>query len=89
LTATELDVSVLPLSIVIEVAESRRIIRDLIDGGHPHLVLRFAAGTPDDLPARSPRLPAGAIIDYASARRRLVRDGTDLVVPPVGGGTGH
>lgn len=65
LTATDIDVSVLPLSIVIEVAGSRSIVRDLLGpaGGHPHLVLRFTAGPPATAGPRTPRLPASTIID--------------------------
>lgn len=67
LTATDIDVSVLPLSIVVEVAGSRAIVRDLIGGlGHPHLVLRFAAGRPDRSLPRSPRLPAAATIEHTA-----------------------
>ncbi|MFG1609691.1 Acg family FMN-binding oxidoreductase [Actinoplanes sp. NPDC049265] len=64
LTATTIEVSVLPLSSVIEVAASRSAIRDLIGDGHPQLVLRFAAGEPDSTLPRSPRLPAAAIIEH-------------------------
>jgi len=64
LTATELAVSVLPLSIVVEVTGSRDLIRRLL-GGHelPYLVLRFAAADPDGAePPRTPRLPPAATI---------------------------
>jgi hypothetical protein len=66
LTATELDVSVLPLSIVVEVADSRAAIRRLLgQSGHPYLVLRFAAVDPaGDKSPRTPRLPVDAIIEY-------------------------
>ena len=65
LTATRLDVSVLPLSAVIEVAASRPAIRRLIGGsGHPYLVLRFAAVEPDGEPRPvTPRLPASTMIE--------------------------
>ncbi|KUL23572.1 Acg family FMN-binding oxidoreductase [Actinoplanes awajinensis] len=58
LTATGLGVSVLPLSIFVEVAGSRDMIRRLLGGYElPYLVLRFAAAEPggDDEP-RTPRL---------------------------------
>ncbi len=62
LTATHLDVAVLPLSIVTEVAGSRDRISRLLDwSGYPHLVLRLAAGITDATPA-TPRLPAEAFV---------------------------
>ncbi|MFG1605185.1 Acg family FMN-binding oxidoreductase [Actinoplanes sp. NPDC049265] len=68
LTATRIEVSVLPLSGVIEVAASRSMVRDLVGDGYPHLVLRFAAGEPACTPPRSPRLPAAAIIEHVAGR---------------------
>jgi hypothetical protein len=67
LTATRLDVSVLPLSVVVEVAGSREMVRRLLRlSGHPYLVLRFAAAEPDgERPASAPRLPSTAIIETA------------------------
>ncbi|KUL25611.1 hypothetical protein [Actinoplanes awajinensis] len=59
LTATGLAVSVLPLSVVVEVAGSREMIQRLTNGSElPYLVLRFAAAEPHgtDVP-RTPRLP--------------------------------
>jgi hypothetical protein len=64
LTATELGVSVLPLSVVVEVAGSRDMIQRLLGGYElPYLVLRFAAADPhaDGVP-RTPRLPSEATI---------------------------
>jgi hypothetical protein len=65
LTATALDLSVLPLSAVIEVAESRTVIRRLTGtGGFPYLVLRFATADPAAGRRRpTPRLPLSAVID--------------------------
>jgi hypothetical protein len=64
LTATALDVAVLPLSVVTEVAGSRNRIRGLLDwSGYPHLVLRLAAGVDDDAP-RTPRLAASAVVTF-------------------------
>jgi hypothetical protein len=65
LTATQLGVAVLPLSIVVEVPGSRDMIRRLLDrSGHPYLVLRFAAlDETGDRSARTPRLPSEAIIE--------------------------
>ena len=60
LTAIELAVSVLPLSIVVEVAGSRDMIQRMLGGYElPYLVLRFAATDPhDDQAPRTPRLPS-------------------------------
>jgi hypothetical protein len=65
LTATHLDVSVLPLSSVVEVASSRDMIRRLLGrSGFPYLVLRFAARNPaDDRSLPTPRMPAEATIE--------------------------
>jgi hypothetical protein len=64
LTATQLDVSVLPLSLVVEVAGSRVMIGRLLGGGSPYLALRFAVASHDDDPStRTPRLPTEAIIE--------------------------
>jgi hypothetical protein len=64
LTATGLAVSVLPLSIVVEVASSRSMIQRLLGGYElPYLALRFAAaatGQPES--SRTPRLPAEATV---------------------------
>jgi hypothetical protein len=47
LTATELEVSVLPLSATIEVPATRETVRNLLnDAGHPFLVLRFGVLDP-------------------------------------------
>lgn len=65
LTATALDVAVLPLSIVTEVATSRDTIRRLLDWqAYPHLVLRLAAGVAGDAPPSTPRLRSTDFISY-------------------------
>jgi hypothetical protein len=64
LTATELGVSVLPLSIVVEVAGSRAMVQRLLGAYElPYLVVRFAAADPlaDESP-RTPRLPSEATV---------------------------
>jgi nitroreductase len=65
LTATELGLSVLPLSATIEVAATREHMRRLLSGlGHPHLVLRFNTGDPAATAApHTPRLPAEQVIE--------------------------
>jgi len=65
LTATQIGVSVLPLSAVIEVAAGRPAIRRMIGGaGYPYLVLRFAATEPgDQRPPFTQRLPATTTVE--------------------------
>jgi nitroreductase len=65
LTATRLDVSVLPLSAVIEVASARPPIRRMLSGiGYPYLVLRFAAMEPGERrPPPTPRLPGTTTVE--------------------------
>lgn len=66
LTATHLDVAVLPLSVVTEVASSRDRIRRLLDwSGYPHLVLRLAAGGVSPATAATPRLAPEEFITRA------------------------
>ena len=63
LTATELDVAVLPLSVVTEVTSSRDRIRHLLGwSGYPHLLLRLASGATDDIAPATPRLAAKDVI---------------------------
>lgn len=67
LRATELGMSVLPLSAPVEVAAIReRIRRDLLAGsGHPYLVLRLNTGDPTATAApRTPRLPTDRLIEH-------------------------
>jgi len=65
LTATELGLSVLPLSATIEVMVTRERMRSLLAGlGRPHLVLRFTTGDPAGTAApHTPRLPADQVIE--------------------------
>ena len=65
LTATDLDVAVLPLSVVTEVARSRDRIRSLLDrSGNPQLILRLAvAGA--ETPPFTPRLAAESVVTAA------------------------
>jgi nitroreductase len=67
LKATELGISVLPLSSTIEVTAARDTVRNLLPGiGHPYLVLRFGvldADTSD--PPRTPRLPTEQIVEQS------------------------
>jgi nitroreductase len=67
LTATELGVSLLPLSATVEVAATRVVLRRLLSGlGEPYLVLRLGLADPDHAGAsRPPRLPTEQIIDRA------------------------
>jgi hypothetical protein len=65
LTATELGVSVLPLSATVEVAGTRETMRRMVsDPGYPYLVLRFGRTDPDDASQQHiPRLPADQLIE--------------------------
>jgi nitroreductase len=67
LTATELGVSVLPLSATIEVPVTREDMRRLLSHlGYPYLVLRFTAADPGHAAApHTPRIPANQIIERA------------------------
>jgi nitroreductase len=65
LTATELGVSVLPLSATVEVPATRATLRRLLSGtGEPYLVLRLGYADPDHPAApHTPRLPAEQTIE--------------------------
>ncbi|MBM7494379.1 nitroreductase [Micromonospora luteifusca] len=65
LRATELGVSVVPLSGVIEVASTRQALRALLANlGHPYLVLRLGITDPEHSgPPHTPRLPAEQVVD--------------------------
>jgi nitroreductase len=65
LEATELGVSVLPLSAAIEVVRTRQALRRLLSNiGYPYLVLRLGLADPDHPgPTRTPRLPAEQVIE--------------------------
>jgi nitroreductase len=67
LTATELGVSVLPLSATIEVAVARENLRRLLASlGHPQLVLRLSTADPaGTAPPHTPRLPTSQVIERA------------------------
>jgi nitroreductase len=65
LEATERDLTVLPLSAVIEVAQTRQTLqRMLANLGAPMLVLRFGLADPDhEAPPHTPRLPAEQTVE--------------------------
>lgn len=65
LTATELEVSVLPLSATIEVPSTRETVRQLLpNSGYPMLVLRFGVLNPADATApHIPRLPTDQTVE--------------------------
>jgi nitroreductase len=67
LTATELGLSVVPLSATIELDVTREHIRGLLaDLGHPQLVLRLSTGDPaGTAPPHTPRLPTEQVIEGA------------------------
>ena len=64
LTASELDVSVMPISSVVEVPVTRRALRELLAGRTwPYLVLRLGLTDPGDGgPVATPRLPASRTV---------------------------
>jgi hypothetical protein len=69
LTATELGVSVLPLSATVEIAATRQAMRALLASrGRPYLVLRLGTTDPDEHGSpHTPRLPADQIIERSQS----------------------
>lgn len=65
LTATNIGLSVLPQSSVIEVGATRETVRRILAGlGHPYLVLRLGIADPEHAgPPHTGRMPANAVID--------------------------
>jgi nitroreductase len=65
LTATEIGVSLLPLSATIEMTSTRQAMRVLLSSvGYPYLVLRLGTADPNEAgPPHAPRLPTDQIID--------------------------
>jgi nitroreductase len=65
LEATELGVSVLPLSAAVEVTRTRQVLRRLLSNiGYPYLVLRVGLADPDHAGApHTPRLPADQVVE--------------------------
>ncbi len=65
LTATELAVSVLPLSAAVEVSSTRQNLRRLLSNlGEPYIVLRFGMADPDNAgPPHTPRLPSAQVVE--------------------------
>ena len=73
LSATQLDVSVLPLSGVIEAPAGRPYLRRMLgSAGFPYLVLRFAAADPDHRPPATPRLPGTSTVEGLGERPPMV-----------------
>jgi nitroreductase len=64
LTATELGVSLVPMSATIEVMRTRVVLRRLLSGlGEPYLVLRLGHTDPEAGPPPAPRRPAHQTIE--------------------------
>jgi hypothetical protein len=65
IAAIEHDLTILPLSAVIEVPQTRALLKHLLaDLGEPLLALRIGAPDPDHAgPPRTPRLPADQVIE--------------------------
>jgi nitroreductase len=76
LTASELGLSVLPLSATVEVAATRVVLRRMLaDLGEPYLVLRLGLADPDHAGApHPPRLRAEQTIERAQVPRRPPAD---------------
>jgi hypothetical protein len=69
LTATELGLSVMPLSATIEVSGTRQALRRLVSQlGEPYLVLRLGiANTVTPGPPDTPRLPADQVVEVVES----------------------
>jgi nitroreductase len=65
LEATELGVSLLPLSAAVEVVHTRQVLRRLLANvGYPYLVLRLGHADPHHAaPPHTPRLPAEQVVE--------------------------
>jgi nitroreductase len=65
LEATELGISVLPLSAAVEVVRTRHVLRRLLGNiGYPYLVLRLGHADPDHAgPPPTPRMPADQVME--------------------------
>jgi len=72
LTATTLEVSVLPFSDVVAVPGTREALRRLLKPlDHPYLALRLGITDPaTGTPPRTPRLPAAQLVEVVPAERR-------------------
>jgi nitroreductase len=70
LAATELGVSVVPMSGVIEVPLTRAALHRLLSGiGHAQIVLRLGIADPDHAgPPHTPRIPAAQVVDTSAVR---------------------
>jgi len=68
LVATELGVTVLPFSSVIELTATRQTLRGVISNvGYPYLVLRLGTADPDSAgPPHTPRLPVAQTIQVSA-----------------------
>jgi len=63
LTATELGISLLPMSAAVEVPAGRLVLRRLLSGtGQPYLVIRLGIADPGAVPPTTPRLDPHEII---------------------------
>jgi hypothetical protein len=65
LQATERDLTVLPLSAAVEVAQTRQVLMGMLANlGEPFLVLRFGLADPDHAgPPHTPRMPSDQVVD--------------------------
>ncbi|MFV2020680.1 HAD-IC family P-type ATPase [Micromonospora sp. LOL_023] len=70
LTATELGISVVPLSGAVEATSTRQTLRHILaELGHPYLVLRLGIASPDHAgPPHTPRMPTAQVVDTSEVR---------------------
>lgn len=70
LAATELGISVVPLSGAVEVTSTRQTLRHILaELGYPYLVLRLGIASPDHAgPPHTPRMPAEQVVDTSEVR---------------------
>jgi nitroreductase len=64
LTAVLENIATAPMSDVLEVERPRRLVRSLLPGGHPYLVLRLGVPVGTEAPPRTPRRRPEAVIRF-------------------------
>ncbi|MBG0560327.1 Acg family FMN-binding oxidoreductase [Actinoplanes aureus] len=79
LAATEQAVSLLPLSGPVEIPSTRQTLRGMLAGtGYPFLAVRLGTLDPaHSAPPKTPRLPAGQVIEVHSEAGRIAHGGAE------------